>query len=42
VPLSVRMWMDSVFATGDHRIRFDVALTAGTSDRRRIVRVNGA
>lgn len=42
VPLSVRMWQDSVFATGEHRIRFDVALTANTNDRRRIVRINGA
>ena len=41
VPLSVRMWQDSVFATGDHRIRFDVALTANIVDRRRIVRING-
>ena len=42
VPLSVRMWQDSVFATGEHRIRFDVALTANTGDRRRIVRINGS
>jgi hypothetical protein len=41
VPLSVRMWMDSDFATGDHRVRFDVALTANVRDRRRIVRING-
>lgn len=41
VPLSVRMWQDSVFATGEHRVRFDVALTANTGDRRRIVRING-
>ena len=41
VPLSVRMWQDSVFATGEHRIRFDVALTANIVDRRRLVRVNG-
>jgi hypothetical protein len=42
LPLSVRMWMDSVFATGDHRIRFDVALSANVVDRRRLVRVNGS
>lgn len=42
LPLSVRMWQDSVFNTGEHRIRFDVALTAGTSDRRRLVRINGS
>ena len=44
VPLSVRMWQDSVFATGEHRIRFDVALEANVSagGRTRLVRVNGA
>lgn len=42
VPLSVRMWMDSQFATGFHRVRFDVALTANIRDRRRVVRINGA
>lgn len=41
VPLSVRMWQDSVFATGEHRIRFDVALTANVVDRRRLVRISG-
>jgi hypothetical protein len=42
VPLSVRMWKDSTFETGEHRVRFDVALTANVRDRRRIVRINGA
>ena len=42
VPLSVRMWQDSTFSTGEHRVRFDVAMTANVRDRRRIVRVNGA
>jgi hypothetical protein len=41
IPLSVRMWRDSAFSTGDHRVRFDVALTANVRDRRRIVRING-
>lgn len=41
VPLSVRMWQDSDFATGAHRVRFDVALTANVHDRQRIVRING-
>lgn len=41
VPLSVRMWKDSVFATGEHRVRFDVALTANIVDRRRLVRISG-
>ncbi len=44
VPLSVRMWQDSVFATGEHRVRFDVALKANTAadGRRRMVRINGS
>lgn len=44
VPLSVRMWQDSVFSTGEHRIRFDVALEANVAadGRRRIIRLNGA
>lgn len=42
VPLSVRMWQDSTFSTGEHRVRFDVALTANVRDRRRVVRINGA
>lgn len=43
VPVSVRMWQDSVFATGEHRVRFDVALEANTraGGRRRVVRING-
>jgi hypothetical protein len=41
VPLSVRMWQNSVFNTGEHQVRFDVALTANVVDRRRIVRING-
>jgi hypothetical protein len=38
------MWQDSVFATGEHRIRFDVALEANVraDARRRIVRINGS
>lgn len=44
LPLSVRMWQDSVFATGEHRVRFDVALAADVTGggRNRIVRINGA
>lgn len=42
VPLSVRMWKNSNFATGAHDVRFDVVLTANVRDRRRIVRINGA
>ena len=44
IPLSVRMWQDSVFATGEHRIRFDVAMECNVAadGRRRLVRLNGA
>lgn len=44
LPLSVRMWQDSIFATGEHRVRFDVALSADVAagGRERIVRINGA
>lgn len=44
VPLSVRMWQDSVFATGEHRIRFDIALEANVmaDARTRVCRLNGA
>ncbi len=43
VPVSVRMWQDSVFATGEHRVRFDIALECNTcaDGRRRVVRING-
>lgn len=40
IPVSVRMWQDSTFTTGEHRVRFDVALTANIRDRRNIVRIN--
>lgn len=44
VPMSVRMWQDSNFSTGEHRIRFDVALQANVraGGRRRSVRINGS
>jgi hypothetical protein len=42
LPLSIRMWQDSTFATGEHRVRFDVALTANVRDRRYGVRVCGS
>lgn len=42
VPLSVRMWQNSVFNTGEHQVRFDVALAPNVVDRRRIVRISGA
>lgn len=40
-PLTVRMWQHSDFNTGNHSVRFDVALTANVRERRRIVRING-
>jgi hypothetical protein len=42
VPLSIRMWQNSDFNTGNHSVRFDCALTANVRDRRRVVRVNGS
>lgn len=42
VPVSVRMWKNSNFNTGEHGIRFDIALTANIRERRRICRINGA
>lgn len=41
IPLSVRMWQHSDFYTGEHGVRFDVALNANIRDRDRIARVNG-
>lgn len=42
VPISVRMWKNSNFDTGEHEVRFDVALTANVRERRRGVRLNGS
>ena len=42
VPLSIRMWKNSNFNTGEHDVRFDVAVTANIRERRRAVRINGA
>jgi hypothetical protein len=42
VPLSIRMWQNSDFNTGNHSVRFDCALTANVRDRRRLVRINGS
>lgn len=42
VPLSVRMWKHSDFATGAHSVRFDVAMTVNVRDRRRVCRINGS
>jgi hypothetical protein len=43
LPLSVRMWQDSKFETGEHRVRFDVAIepNVAANARRRLVRLNG-
>lgn len=44
LPLSVRMWQDSTFATGEHNVRFDVAIEPNVCahGRRRVVRINGS
>lgn len=42
IPLTVRMWQHSDFYTGEHGVRFDVALNANIRDRTRITRMNGA
>ena len=44
IPLSVRMWKDSVWGNGEHRIRFDVCVTPNirANGRQEIVRVNGS
>lgn len=44
VPISVRMWQNSQFGTGDHEVRFDVAIKADTTadGRLRSVRINGS
>jgi len=41
IPLTVRMWQHSDFYTGQHGVRFDVALDANIRERRRLTRVNG-
>jgi P22 coat protein - gene protein 5 len=42
IPLTVRMWQHSDFYTGEHGVRFDVALNANVRERMRIARVNGS
>jgi hypothetical protein len=42
IPLTVRMWQHSDFATGAHGVRFDVALNANVRDRMRMSRFNGS
>lgn len=44
LPISVRMWKHSDFDTGEHKVRFDVALTANVAanGRQRGTRLNGA
>ena len=41
IPLTVRMWQHSDFYTGEHGVRFDVALNANVRERMRISRING-
>lgn len=44
IPVSVRMWQNSNFNTGQHDVRFDIALEANVAadGRRRMVRINGS
>jgi hypothetical protein len=42
IPLSVRMWQHSDFATGAHSVRFDVAMNANIRSRDRLARFNGS
>jgi len=42
VPLSVRMWQHSDFLTGQHSVRFDVAMNANIRSRDRLARFNGS
>ena len=42
IPLTVRMWQHSDFATGSHNVRFDVAINANIRDRSRACRFNGS
>lgn len=42
IPLSVRMWQFSDPKTGDHGVRFDVALNVNIRDRDRVCKMNGS
>jgi hypothetical protein len=42
IPLTVRMWQHSTFNTGEHKVRFDVAMNANIRERLRVARINGA
>lgn len=42
IPLTVRMWQHSDFYTGEHGVRFDVAMNVNIRDRMRIARFNGS
>lgn len=42
IPLTVRMWQHSDFYTGEHGVRFDVALNTNVRERMRIARFNGS
>ena len=41
IPVTVRMWQWSDFYTGEHSVRWDVALNANVRNRDRIIRLNG-
>jgi len=42
IPLTVRMWQHSDFYTGEHGVRFDVAMNVNIRERMRIARFNGS
>ncbi len=42
LPISIRMWKNSDFNTGQHDVRFDFVLNANINERRHVIRVNGA
>lgn len=42
IPISVRMWPHSTFGTGEHGVRFDVALNVNIRERARMARFNGS
>jgi hypothetical protein len=44
IPVSVRLWEHSDFDTGEHSVRFDVAIEANVAanGRQKIIRINGS
>lgn len=42
MPISIRMWKNSDFNTGQHDVRFEFVLQANIAERRHCIRINGA